>query len=47
MNHAEVYSDKCKDKKDIWVDYVKTDVLCTAFVTLDILKQWKKSLDLA
>ena len=31
MNHDEVYSDTWKDKKDEWLDYVKNDVLCTAF----------------
>ena len=31
MNHNEVYSDTWKDKKSEWLDYVKNDVLCTAF----------------
>ena len=31
MNHDEVYSDTWKDKKSEWLDYVKNDVLCTAF----------------
>ena len=31
MNHDEITGDKCKDKKDIWIDYVKNDVICTAF----------------
>ena len=31
MDHNEVYSDTWKDKKDEWLDYVKNDVLCTAF----------------
>ena len=31
MNHNAVYSDTWKDKKDEWLDYVKKDVLCTAF----------------
>ena len=31
MNHDEVYPDTWKDKKDEWLDYVKNDVLCTAF----------------
>ena len=31
MNHDEVYSDTWEDKKHEWVDYVKNDVLCTAF----------------
>ena len=30
-NDDEVFSDTWKDKKDIWIDYVKNDVLCTAF----------------
>ena len=31
MNHDEVYSDTWKDKKDERLEYVKIDVLCTAF----------------
>ena len=31
MKHDEVYSDTWKDKKSEWLDYVKNDVLCTAF----------------
>ena len=31
MNHDEVYSDTCKHKKSEWLDYVRNDVLCTAF----------------
>ena len=31
MNHDEVYTDTWKDRKDEWLDYVKNDVLCTAF----------------
>ena len=31
MNHDEVYSDTWKDKKSEWLEYVKNDVLCTAF----------------
>ena len=31
MNHDEAYSDTWKDKKHEWLDYVKNDVLCTAF----------------
>ena len=31
MNHDEVYSDTWRDKKSEWLDYVKNDVLCTAF----------------
>ena len=30
-NHNEVDGDNYKDKKDEWLDYVKQDVLCTAF----------------
>ena len=30
-NHNEVYSDTWRDKKSEWLDYVKNDVLCTAF----------------
>ena len=31
MNHDEVYADTWKDEKSEWLDYVKQDVLCTAF----------------
>ena len=31
MKHDEVYSDTWKDRKPEWLDYVKNDVLCTAF----------------
>ena len=31
MNHNEITADNCKDKKDIWLPYVKNDVLCTAY----------------
>ena len=31
MNHDEITGDNWRDKKDEWVDYVKKDVLCTAF----------------
>ena len=31
MNHDEIYADNWRDKNDEWVDYVKNDVLCTAF----------------
>ena len=31
MNHDEVHSDTWKDKKSELLDYVKNDVLCTAF----------------
>ena len=31
MNHDEVYSDTWEDMKSEWLDYVKNDVLCTAF----------------
>ena len=31
MNHDEITGDNWRDKKDEWVDYVKNDVLCTAF----------------
>ena len=31
MNHDEINADNFEDKKDIWVDYVKNDILCTAF----------------
>ena len=31
MNHDEINADIWRDEKDEWVDYVKKDVLCTAF----------------
>ena len=31
MNHDEVDGNNYKDKKHEWLDYVKQDVLCTAF----------------
>ena len=32
MNYDEIYADNWRDKKDEWVDYVKNNVLCTAFI---------------
>ena len=31
MNHDDIDGDNHKDKKDIWLPYVKNDVLCTAY----------------
>ena len=31
MNHDEVSSDTWRDKKSEWLDYIKNDLLCTAF----------------
>ena len=31
MNHDEIDENNYKDKKDIWLPYVKNDVLCTAY----------------
>ena len=31
MNHDDINADNYKDKKDIWLPYVKNDVLCTAY----------------
>ena len=31
MNRDEIYAANWRDKKDEWVEYVKKDVLCTAF----------------
>ena len=31
MNHDEIDANNYKDKKDIWLPYVKKDVLCTAY----------------
>ena len=30
MNHDEIYSDTWKDKKSEWLNYARSDVLCTA-----------------
>ena len=30
-NHDEITADNYKDKKDVWLPYVKSDVLCTAY----------------
>ena len=31
MNHDEITGDKYKNKKEIWVDFVKNNVICGAF----------------
>ena len=31
MNHNDIDGDNYKDKRDIWLPYVKNDVLCTAY----------------
>ena len=31
MNHDDIDGDNYNDKKDIWLPYVKNDVLCTAY----------------
>ena len=31
MNHDDIDGDNYKDKKDVWLPYVKNDVLCTAY----------------
>ena len=31
MNHDDIDGDNYKDKKDIWLPYVKNDVICTAY----------------
>ena len=31
MNHDEIDANNYKDKKDIWLSYVKNDVLCTSY----------------
>ena len=31
MDHDDIDGDNYKDKKDIWLIYVKNDVLCTAY----------------
>ena len=32
MNHEGVCSDTWRKKKDDWLDYVKNDVICMAFL---------------
>ena len=46
MNHDEITGDIWKGMKDEWFDYVKNDVLCTAFHVRGIVNQWKILLDL-
>ena len=41
MDHDGIYESNYKDKKDIWLPYVKNDVLCTAY-SYAILKLRKK-----
>ena len=31
MNHDDIDGDNYKEKKDIWLPHVKSDVLCTAY----------------
>ena len=31
MNHDETDENNWRDKKDVWLPYVKNDVLCTAY----------------
>ena len=38
MNHDDIDGDNYKDKKDIWLPYVKNDVLCTAYSNAKYIK---------
>ena len=42
MNHDEITGDNYKDKKDIWLPYVKNDVLCTAYSYARYIKNMEK-----
>ena len=47
MNHDEIDYNIYKDEKDEWLDYVKQDVFFVLLsLMLDIVKQWKKLLEL-
>ena len=46
INHDEITVDNYKDKKDIWVDYVEMMYYVLLYHMLDIVRQWKKLLDL-
>ena len=46
MSHDEIIAGTWRDKRDEWVDVVKSEVLCTVFHTLDIVKQCRNLLDL-
>ena len=38
MDHDEIDADNYKDKKDIWLPYVKNDVLCTSYCYAKYIK---------
>ena len=42
MNHDEIDSNNYKDKKNIWLPYVKNDVLCTAYSYSRYIMNMKK-----
>ena len=42
MNHDEITADNYKDKKDIWLPYVKNDVLCTAYSYASYIKDMEE-----
>ena len=42
MNHIDIDHDNYKDKKDIWLPYVKNDVLCTAYSFARYIKTMEK-----
>ena len=45
MNHDEITADNYKDKKDIWLPYVKNDVLCTAYSYARYIKAMEEITD--
>ena len=47
MNHDEVYADNWRAKKDEWLDNAKRVFYVLPFHMLDLVNQWKTSLDLA
>ena len=42
MNHDEINGDNYQDKKDIWLPYVKNNVLCTAYSYARYIKAMKE-----
>ena len=42
MNHDDIFEDTWKDEKHEWLDYVKNDVLCTAFCYARYNKRMEK-----
>ena len=45
INHDDIDGDNYKDKKDIWLPYVKNDVLCTAYSYARYIKAMEEITD--